>query len=76
MANVLDEARWLRWEFSNRSLPVRPICVERPDRMALVMMLEPAIAFSRTFMSPVFLMLRGMCGDSLWISSRDTYEHC
>merc|ERR1712000_457006 len=23
-------------------------------------------------MSPVFLMLRGMCGDSLWISSRDT----
>ena len=47
--------------------------MDKADNMVLVMMLEPEMAFSSTFMSPVFLMLRGMCGDSLWISSRDTF---
>jgi hypothetical protein len=51
---------------------VRPRPVESAERMVLVMILAPAMAFSRTLMSPLFLMFRGMWGASLWISSRDT----
>jgi hypothetical protein len=58
--------------FSNRAAPARPRPVESADKMVLVTMLEPAIAFSRTLISPLFLMLRGMWGASRWISSRDT----
>lgn len=48
--------------------------MERAERMVLVMMFEPAMAFSRTLMSPLFLMLRGMWGESRWISSLETCE--
>lgn len=51
---------------------MRPRPVERAERMDLVMMLDPAMAFSRTLMSELFLMFFGMWGESLWISSRET----
>ena len=64
MANVLVEGRWLRWRFSKRAAPVRPKAVDSAVRMAFDMMLLPEIAFSSTFRSELFLILRGMWGDS------------
>lgn len=52
---------------------MRPRPVDRADRIDLVMMLDPAIEFSKTLMSELFLMFFGICGESLWISSRETF---
>lgn len=60
MANVLVEGRSLRCVFSKREAPVSPQPVESADRIALVTMLDPAIAFSSTFMSGLFLITSGM----------------
>jgi len=46
--------------FSNRAAPARPSPVESADKIVLVIILEPAMAFSRILMSSLFLMLRGM----------------
>lgn len=62
MASVLVDGRPLRCVFSKRDAPVSPHPVDSAARIALVTMLEPAIAFSSTFMSGLFLMRPGCEG--------------